>query len=167
MPASPPYAGHRRDDAGYTMIEMIVVIAIAGVLMATAVSGWQAWSRASAQEGLVTELRGVLRQAQQRAVTTGTSTCVLFDAAAASWSIYRGRCDDDTKVRIEGPVAAGDGLRLVEPRFQHAESVQLSGVSFAPRGTATPGQVRVTRDDDATQESVIKVEGLTGRVSST
>ena len=43
MPASPPSAERRRGDAGYTMIEMIVVIAIAGTLMAAAVSGWQTW----------------------------------------------------------------------------------------------------------------------------
>ena len=115
MPASPPSAERRRGDAGYTMIEMIVVIAIAGTLMAAAVSGWQTWSRAAGQDGLVTELRGVLRQAQQRAVTTGTSTCVLFDVAAASWSIYRGRCDDDAKVRLEGPIEADAGLLLSDP----------------------------------------------------
>ncbi|GHJ58760.1 hypothetical protein NOK12_12780 [Nocardioides sp. OK12] len=163
MPASPPSAERRRGDAGYTMIEMIVVIAIAGTLMAAAVSGWQTWSRASAQDGLVTELRGVLRQAQQRAVTTGTSTCVLFDAA--SWSIYRGRCDDDAKVLLEGPIEAHAGLRLTDPRFQHGESAYLPGVSFAPRGTATPGRVTVERDG-AAREAVVSVEGLTGRVTT-
>lgn len=165
MPASPPSAERHRGDEGYTMIEMIVVIAIAGTLMAAAVSGWQTWSRAAGQDGLVTELRGVLRQAQQRAVTTGTSTCVLFDVAAASWSIYRGRCDDDAKIRLEGPIEADAGLLLTEPRFQHGESAYLPGVSFAPRGTATPGQVTIERDG-ADREAVVSVEGLTGRVTT-
>ena len=151
-------------DAGYTMIEMIVTIALAGTLMAIAVSGWQGWARASEQEGLVTELRGVLRQAQQRAVTTGASTCVLFSAAEDTWTVYRGRCDSPGKVRTEGPVAAGDDLDLVAPAFQHGESTYLPGVSFAPRGTATAGDVRVTREGGPTV--TVSVEGLTGRVSS-
>lgn len=158
-------AGTCPRDAGYTLVEVVVTIALAGTLMGIAVSGWQGWARASAQEGAVTELRGVLRQAQQRAVTTGTSTCVLFDADDESWTVWRGRCDSSAKVRLEGPVPAEDGIDLAQPRFQHDATTYLAGVSFAPRGTATPGSVEVRRDGGGTTDTV-RVEGLTGRVSS-
>ncbi|MGV3561922.1 MAG: GspH/FimT family pseudopilin [Nocardioides sp.] len=156
--------GHGRGDGGFTMLEVIVTIGVAGILMAVAVSGWQGWARASAQDGLATELRGVLRSAQQRAVTEGSSTCVLFDADAESWQVFRGRCDSSTKQRIEGPVGVEDGLDLHAPLFTVSAESTSSGVTFSPRGTATPGSVRLRRDGSDTVVT-IRVEGLTGRVT--
>lgn len=155
---------HGRGDGGFTMLEVIVTIGVAGILMAVAVSGWQGWARASAQDGLVTELRGVLRSAQQRAVTEGSSTCVLFDAAGDSWQVFRGRCESASKVRIDGPVDAGDGLDLDAPLFTVTAESTSTGVTFSPRGTATPGSVRLRRDGSETVVT-LRVEGLTGRVT--
>lgn len=156
-------------DAGFTMLEVMVTIVLAGVVMAIAVSGWQGWARASAQDGLVSEIRGVLRAAQQRAVTEGSSTCVLFSADADSWEVFRGRCDSDDKLRIEGPVRVDDGLDLVDPSFvvasdPTAPATTSAGVTFTPRGSATAGSVRVARDGSSTVVTV-SVEGLTGRVT--
>ena len=38
-------------------------------------------------------------------------------------------------------------------------------MTFTSRGTAWPGEVRITRDDSSLIR-VVKVEGLTGRVTS-
>jgi type II secretion system protein H len=165
MPASPQSAERRRGDAGYTMIELIVVIAIAGTLMAAAVSGWQTWSAAAAHDGAATELQGVLRQAQQRAVTEGSSTCVLFSTDADTWSVYRGTCSSETKSLLEGPDELGDRLRFAAPVFASGPTGTSPGVTFTPRGTATPGSVQVRRDGSETVRT-IRVERLTGRVST-
>jgi hypothetical protein len=50
-------------------------------------------------------------------------------------------------------------VHVTEPLFNSGH-----GVTFYARGTATPGQVKVTRDD-STKTYVLHVEGLTGRVS--
>lgn len=152
-------------EAGFTLVEVMVTIALAGVLMGLAVAGWQGWSRAAAQEGLVLDLRGALRMAQQQAVTEGSSTCVRFDVAAETWSRFRGRCDDPGAQLVEGPVAVGDGLGLDDARFQHDSTTYLPGVTFTPRGTATPGGVTVTRESSDVRVR-IRVEALTSRVSS-
>lgn len=150
-------------DAGFTLIEMIVTISLAGTLMAVAVGGWQGWSRASEQDGLVTELQLVLRQAQQRAVTTGSSICVDFDAGDESWTVRRGRCDGTTTT-LEAARTAPDGLDLVTPVFTYDTSGTVrSGVTFRPWGSATPGGLYVQRDGGPRVR--VAVEGLTGRVS--
>ena len=149
-------------DAGYTMIEMIVTIALAGTLMAIAVSGWQGWARASEQDGFLTELRAEMRQAQQRAVTTGSSICVRFDATAETYTVLQGRCDATTTV-IQNARTAPAGVDLDGPVFQHGTDHTEPGVTFTSRGTATPGQVYVQRDGGP--RTKLKVEGLTGRVS--
>ncbi len=145
-------------DAGYTMIEMIVTIVLAGTLMAIAVTGWQGWSRASGHDGLVSEIQLVLRQAQQRAVTTGTSTCVDFDDATDSWQVLRGACGS-TSPTVTDRGRAEDHLELGAIDFDGADSV-----TFSPRGTADEGTLSVTRDGSE-RTVTIHVERLTGRVS--
>jgi len=152
-------------DAGYTVIEMVVTIALAGALMAMAVSGWQAWSQAQEHDGLVVRLQAEMRQAQQRAVTTGTSTCVLFDDAADTWRTYLGACSSDTKQPVGSAVEAGARLHLTSPSFAQGAEATGPGLTFTPRGTATPGSVRVARDG-SDRVVVVSVEGLTGRVST-
>lgn len=141
------------------MVEIIVTIAVAGVLMAIAVTGWQGWTAARAQSGLVSELKLTMRQAQQRAVTTGTSTCVLFNDAADSWRVLRGACGTTAEELDAG--RAEDGLSIDAPTFGAG-----TGVTFTTRGTATPRGTVVVGRDGSDRRVVLQVEGLTGRVST-
>lgn len=146
--------------AGFTMIEVLTVITLLGIVMTLAIGGWVGWARAHAQEGAATRIEGTLRQAQQRAVTEGSSVCVLFDAAADTWRTFRGPCGATTTL-LAGPNGLADNqLDLVSPSFA---SGAPNGVTFTPRGSASAGSVQITRVG-ATKVWTIKVEGLTGRV---
>ena len=151
-------------DSGFTMIELLVTIALLGIMMAIAVSGWSAWAKASRQSGTARELQSVLRQAQVRAVTEGRAVCVAFRVAENDYTLYRGACDDATKVRVIGPVVSDSAdVRLASPVFT-SPSGPSTGVTFSARGTAWPGSVRLTRTGSS-KIFTLTVEGLTGRVS--
>jgi type II secretion system protein H len=151
-------------DSGFTMIELLVTIALLGIMMAIAVSGWSAWAKASRQSGTARELQSVLRQAQVRAVTEGRAVCVAFRVAENDYTLYRGACDDVAKVRVIGPVVSDSAdVRLVSPVFT-SPSGASTGVTFSARGTAWPGSVRLTRTGSS-KIFTLTVEGLTGRVS--
>jgi type IV fimbrial biogenesis protein FimT len=153
-------------DAGYTLIEVMVTIALLSAIMLIAISGWSSYAKASAQDGAAQEVQSVLRQAQQRAVTEGSSMCVLFDTANSSFKLYRRACDDSTKIALEGPWKVDDhGVRLESAAFTSPSGPDQLGVTFTPRGTAWPGQVKIKRADSGKVRTV-DVEGLTGRVSS-
>lgn len=153
-----------RDDRGFTMIELSVAIALMGALAGFVVSGWQSWSASRSHSSAAVALQSTLRDAQQQAVTEGSSTCVLFDVPGDRWRLYSGRCDSDTKVLIGGPWSWDDDrLDLTFAGFAHDSAIQLPGVTFTPRGTATPGRLTVGRRDDTVVHTV-RVEGLTGRV---
>lgn len=156
-----------RDDAGFTLVEVLVTMAVAGLMMAIAVAGWNSWARAREHSGTAQEIGSWLRQAQQRAVTEGRATCLQFDTAQGTWTVFRGSCDDAGRVRVQGPVrTASPKVRLSAPAFTGPTGSTHTGVTFSARGTAWPGSVRVTRDG-STKTYEVRVEGLTGRVSLT
>lgn len=150
---------HHRSDSGFTLIEVMVTIALAGILMAIAVSGWSSWAKASAHSGAAREIQSAMRQAQQQAVTEGTATCFWFDDAADTYAVYRGRCTDAGKQLVKGPVAVSPYVDISTPAF----GSDGTGTSFLGRGTGSPGSVSVTRPGSTTTY-VLTVDGLTGRV---
>jgi prepilin-type N-terminal cleavage/methylation domain-containing protein len=153
-------------DRGFTLIEVLVVISLLGTMMAIAVGGWSSWAKASAHSGTAREIQTIMRQAHQRAVTEGRAICVWFDVASNSYTVYRGSCEVSTKVKIAGPYQTGaDQVQLTLPAFT-SPSGTSAGVTFLARGTAWPGEVRVSRTGSS-KVYVLKVEGLTGRVSLT
>jgi type II secretion system protein H len=155
---------HPQRDSGFTLIEVMVTIALMGILMAFAVSGWSSWAKASAHSGAARETQSAMRQAQQQAVTEGRAMCVQFDDAADTYSVFRGRCSDPAKVRAIGPVEIAAGVHIEAPNFTSSAGTPATGVSFHARGTASPGELRITRDGSTTVYR-LTVEGLTGRVS--
>jgi len=152
------------EDTGASLIELLVAIVLLGLIIAISVSGWKTWARASEHSGAARHVQSLLRQAQQRAVTEGTSMCVAFDTTTDSYTLYQGLCTDPSKVRIDGPFDTdSSAVHLSSPAFTSSSGTQ-QGVTFSARGTAWPGEVRVTRDG-STKVYRITVEGLTGRVA--
>lgn len=136
-------------DSGVTLIEVLVTVALACVMMALALGGWSAWAHARAQTETADQMRTVFRTAQERAVTEGTSMCVSF--TATTYTVWRSSCTSGDVV--DGPVRAEGDARLTGPS---------GGVVFAPRGTATGGDVTITRPGSSTSY-IVRVEGFTGR----
>jgi type II secretion system protein H len=154
---------HHDRDSGFTLVEVMVAIALMGTMMAIAVGGFTSWDKARSHSGAASEMQTVLRQVQQRAVTEGRAMCVWFDVAASSYTVYRGACDASTKEKLVGPYELGHPVSLSAPSFT-APSGSSAGVTFYARGTATPGEVSLTRSG-STKTYLISVEGLTGRVT--
>lgn len=148
-------------DSGYTLIEVMVTIALMCAVMAIAVAGFNRWSAASQQSGTAREIQSLMRQAQQRAVTEGRAMCVQFTSSPARYTLYRGACDDSAKAKVNGPFETnGSGVGIGAPVFTGSSG----GATFFARGTASPGSVTVTRDGSS-KVYTLEVEGLTGRVS--
>lgn len=155
---------HPPRDSGFTLIEVMTTLALLGILAAISVSGWSSWAKASAHSGAAREIQSAMRQAQQRAVTEGRAMCVWFDDAADTYTIYRGRCTDASKVKISGPVKTASQVAIQGPNFTSSAGTPSTGVTFQGRGTGSPGDVRIVRDGSS-KIFVLKVDWLTGRVS--
>lgn len=151
-------------DGGFTLIEVLVAISLIGLMSALAIGGYSSWAKSSAHKGTAREIQTTMRQAQQQAVTEGRATCVWFDVANATYTVYRGACNASTKQKLSGPHhTAADDVTLSDPSFS-ASSGSSAGVTFYARGTAASGEVSVSRSGSA-KVYRLTVEGLTGRVS--
>ena len=142
-------------DSGFTLIEVMVTIALLGIVMAFAVSGWSRWTDAHEQSGAAQELQSTLRETQQRAVTEGAAMCVTF--ADTAYTVWRGSCASVTPTKLEGPIRIAAGVHIVPQDVP-------AGLTFSARGTATAGSVTVT-SDSSSKVYTLTVEGFTGRVS--
>lgn len=127
---------------------------IAGILLALAVGGWRAYSATQAQRGTADDLVVLMREAQQRAVTEGTTYGVQL-SPTGPWLLKQSPLSDCTGGTAKGgEVPSQGGITISGP----------SCVLFQPRGTATAGTIKVGRSGSS-KVYTIKVEGLTGRAS--
>lgn len=146
-------------DDGVTLIEVLVTVALMIALLAIVVSGWGAWANSRAQSETAAQLRTVLRNTQQRAITEGVSMCVTFSDTA--YTVWRGSCTSGDKV--DGPIPVEGVARLSTPSFTPLVPSQSAvTATFSGRGTASAGSVDVVRPGSATVYEV-KVDGFTGR----
>jgi prepilin-type N-terminal cleavage/methylation domain-containing protein len=142
-------------DGGFTLIELMVTMVIAGILLALAVGAWRDYAASQAQRGTADALVVLMREAQQRAVTEGTTYGVRLAPTTGPWAL------------VQTPAANCTGGTQKSSELPSRGGVTISGrtcVLFNPRGTATPGTVAVRRTGTS-KVYTITVEGLTGRAS--
>lgn len=156
------------DDAGFTLLEILVALSIMGLLTGLAVGPFRAYEHASQEQGSVRDVVSLLRNTQERAVSEARTYCVSFNVSSRSYTLGRPsnpaliplQCD--TVVR--GPFTLRSQITFESVTFTSASGSNI--VFFTPRGSATPGNA-VIRRPDGSKKYTVSVEGLTARVSST
>jgi prepilin-type N-terminal cleavage/methylation domain-containing protein len=176
----------RQPDAGFTLIEMLVTMVVAGILIATATMALNAYTKAQSEKGTANRVVSSLRDAAGRAQAEERTYCVSFDSAT-SWSVWRYSCDPSwTGTSLQGlsltatKVAttsregtASIDMTTVPPAFPALTTLGVvtgcgtagtgKCVYFYPRGIATAGQLDVIRPG-TTKTYIVNVGGLTSRV---
>lgn len=160
----------RGRSEGFTLIETLVAMSIAGILMATAVWGMHGYLVSSREQGTAADIRSSLRNASERALSEGKTYCVKF--TSTTWSTYQHDCTVAADL-VEGPISVDDPSITLSPSFvapttpvtneSTACPTTSSCAYFYPRGTALAGTVTVARSG---KTYTITVERLTSRVSS-
>lgn len=165
-----PRARLSADDAGFTLLEILVAMSIAGALTGLAVGPFRNYERATQEQGSVRDVVSTLRNTQERAVSEARTYCVSFDMTARTYVTARPVnpaatplvCDTANAVR--GPVKLRSQILFSSITFTTGSG--SAAVFFSPRGSATPGTVVLSRPGSSKQYTV-SVEGLTARVTST
>lgn len=132
---------------GFTLLELLVVVAIAGVLLAAAIPSFQQMGLASARAQGSTSLLTALNQARSEAIArngnvvvcrrnyfaTGTyPTCNISSGSwAQGWIVYR---DSDSTIDTSEPDAAGDIIAVYEPIGRVTAAGTGDAFKLAPTG---------------------------------
>lgn len=158
-------------DGGFTLVELMVVMVIAGVLMTIGVFSFANYQKVSQQRGTAREVVSLLRNASERAISEGRTYCVGIDAAGAALETWQYTCR--TRTPSDKPLQTAStqstkvtlAATVTNPSPAPPCPSSYSCVYFYPRGTATPTTV-VVRSSARSKTYTVTVEGLTARVFS-
>lgn len=177
-----------RNSHGFSLIEALAVLCIAGILVLVTVGGAARVLEQSSTRSLSTVIRGLVIEAQTRAVAARAHVALVFEDTprGATARIYAdgdldGVTREDIRKGVDRPL--GPALLLKEDRaflgippdvtrdpmgnrLSSSDPVRFGRsamLSFSPNFTATPGSVYF-RDFPGKEAWAFRVAGVDGRV---
>lgn len=165
----------KRQNQGFTIIELMVTLAVVGVLLAVAVPGLSDLLERNRLQSASTNLYTALLSARSEALKRNQDivvACKQSDGSACAtagsggiwkygWLVFP--ADDASEIlREEGELRAGDTLFAVDD--PNSPGTKYNSVSFRPSGTASTelSFVLCNADADPSTARVVSVE-VTGR----
>ena len=118
-------------NSGFTMIELMITIAIIAVLAAVAIPNMITWRSGTKLQGAVENLRGDLQWAKLKAVQENGFVTVLFLPGGSSYEIFK-------DININGVLEPALDERLYRRRdLSSGVSINLGGTNFGGNGYVT------------------------------
>jgi general secretion pathway protein H len=137
---------------GFTLIEVIVTLAILGFALVLVVGYKPPWSSGLGLKGTVSELASGLRLARSEAIATNRP--VIFDLDLTG---HRYRVGAGAERRL--PANLSIGLLTV---VGESRGAGIGDIRFNPDGSSTGGRITIA---DGQRRIAVGVDWLTGRVS--
>ena len=140
-----------KDRRGFTLIEIMIGIAILGIVLVMAITNFQLWIYHTRYTGFLRDVFTEFQQGRQRAIATSIAHTVEVDAAANTVRLRRASDNVYVHSTLTAPVSC--------------DIVSGSSVTFNANGSATSnGNVRITNLHKAADNQLITVTLGTGRV---
>lgn len=138
---------------GFTLVELLVVLGIAGLLIALAPVAFDRMREGAQYRDVLRRITADLRQARQQAVATGQEARFVVDLKERSFGLAgRQSFVLPESIEVEATVA---GIEMSDQ--------SSAAIRFLPEGGATGGTVAVTRKSGGGTR--ITVDWLSGRLT--
>lgn len=146
--ASPPTAG----AAGFTLLEIVVVLAIMGFTLALIVGYRPPWSRGFDIETTAAELASQLRLGRSEAIVQNRAIALELDLKGHRYRVG---------TAAPQPLPANFSIELLTVAGER-QGASVGDIRFNPDGSSTGGRIVLA---DGSRRVAVGVDWLTGRVS--
>jgi type IV fimbrial biogenesis protein FimT len=144
-------------QSGFTLIELIVIIAIVGVFAAIAVPNFLSYMPKHRLNGAARQVMGDLMAARMKAVSQNCDVAVTFASGNPEYEIWTDSDNDD--IEDSGEVIT----KNIQSNYHDVTIDTDRNIKFSPRGTASSyGIIALSLPNSAGSKDV-KVH-ITGRV---
>lgn len=137
-----------KNRAGFTLIEVLVVLAIIGIVSMIAIPGYLSWMPGIRLKTAARELYANLQKAKLRAIKEGRPIRVRFNNGAGFYyfDLDNNNAQDTGELRINladyADVAFGSGNAT--QNWNGTATTQATVITFNANGTANSGSVYIT-----------------------
>lgn len=140
---------------GFTLIEMMIVIAVIGILSAVSLFGWMGYQNNVNLRTAASEVMSDIASSRQRALSEGIQYCIQFADGSPNYSINATSCTAPTQTQAKNLTNFGSGLSVSNTNFNSDR------VSFLPRGTlsSNTGTIVLTNSRNSTATIIINITG--------
>jgi prepilin-type N-terminal cleavage/methylation domain-containing protein len=160
---TPPLTGFLKGEKGFTLIELIIVVAIGAILGATAVPDFLGLSDRARLKSAARDVASAMQQARISAIRNATAWAIDFDVASGQYRILSSDGGDGTwgdgnepvykTIALPGDATVAFGTdyadRPGEPNPGATDGVSFTDnrVVFGTDGTSITGTVYLKNDD--------------------
>ena len=142
-----------RKDSGFTIVELLVVIAVMGIITAIALPNFMVWLPNYRLKGAIGTLRGDLYNAKILATKRGVQYKVVF--SANGYQIQRGTSSSGTftldATEITRDFSDYPGVTV--------DTTATSDPVFSPRGTSSAVTITLKNSQNKTQSISVTISG--------
>jgi prepilin-type N-terminal cleavage/methylation domain-containing protein len=159
MRTTPPFRQARMRAAGFSLLELLVVISLIAVLMTIGSFGIKNFSKASGVSSGIPIAQGVFAEARALAIEKGTNTRVMMHADNRTDSLNRERNLRYMVVQYQDDadewVTASKGVKLPEGVFYSVDLSNLGPSTSLSSGTLPGGAVQNCRVYEFNSQGII------------
>ena len=144
-------------QSGFTLIEMMIVIAIMAILTGIAVPNYLAWLPKSRLNGAARQVMGDLMAARMKAVSQNCDVRVAFVAGDAKYKIWTDSNNNDS-------IDSGEEItKDIQLDYYDITIIATKNIEFHSRGTANPYGTIALTGSNSTNSKNVNIR-ITGRV---
>lgn len=142
-------------NKGFTLVEMMIVIAIIGIMSAVALSNWRGYQDNVNLKTAAGEVMADIASCKQRSVSEGINYCIQFTDGSPNYTINATSCSAPTQTQTKNLTNSGTGLTITNTNFN------LDQLSFLPRGTlsSSMGTIILTNSKNSTATITVQITG--------